>query len=77
MIGKRVMLDLAYIIRLLPLERLAALIRAHGVERVIFGSDYPWSDPSADVRALIGAGLSEDELRAILSENAERLLAVP
>ncbi len=76
-IGREVVLDLAYIIRHLAPEQLCAIIRAHGADRVIFGSDYPWSDPKADACALIRSGLSGDELRAVLSGNAERLLAEP
>lgn len=76
-VGRDVLLDLAYIVRHLAPEQLCSLIRLHGTDRVVFGSDYPWSDPAADVRALIRSGLTETELRAVLSGNAERLLATP
>jgi uncharacterized protein len=59
-------------------EDLVRLVRAIGVERVMFGSDFPWYDPGAaikEVRAL--PGLSDDELSAILGENAARILGLP
>jgi uncharacterized protein len=56
-------------------DDLVRLIRDIGVERVMFGSDFPWYDPGEaikEVRAL--PGLSDGELSAILGENAARIL---
>ena len=56
-------------------ELLRALIEWAGAKRVLLGSDYPFDmadpDPVAGVRAL---GLPPADERAILAENAERLL---
>ena len=56
-------------------ELLRALIEWAGADRVVLGSDYPFdmADPApvASVRAL---GLAPADERAILAENAERLL---
>jgi uncharacterized protein len=57
---------------------LVRLIRDIGVERVMFGSDFPWYEPGEaikEVRAL--PGLSDGELSAILGENAARILDLP
>jgi len=52
-----------------------ARLRALGVERVCFGSDYPWFDPAADAAYLAGLpGLTATEREAILEGNARRLL---
>jgi predicted TIM-barrel fold metal-dependent hydrolase len=59
-------------------EELVRLIRDIGVERVLFGSDFPWYDPGemvTTVRTL--SGLSDGELAAILGENAARILRLP
>lgn len=56
-------------------EEAVALIRRLGVERVCFGSDYPWFDPAADAARVAGLpGLTPAERAAILAENARRLL---
>ncbi len=74
LVGQPVMLDLAFIVRRLPAEQLLRIIRAHGAENVLFGSDYPWSDPAADAEALGAIGLSERELADVFENNASRLL---
>jgi uncharacterized protein len=57
---------------------LVRLIRDVGVERVLFGSDFPWYDPGEMVKAVRTLpGLSGGELAAILGENAARILRLP
>jgi len=53
-----------------------ALLRRLGIERVCFGSDYPWFDPAADAaRVAALPGLTAAERAAILGGNARRILA--
>jgi len=56
---------------------LVGLVRSIGVERVMFGSDFPWYDPghSAD-RAAGLPGLAPAELEAVLGGNATRYLGL-
>lgn len=58
-------------------EDLVGLIRSIGVERVMFGSDFPWYDPghSADRTADL-PGLGRAELEAVLGGNATRVLGL-
>jgi len=59
-------------------DELVRLIRDVGVERVMFGSDFPWYDPGEMVKAVRTLpGLSDGELAAILGENAARILRLP
>ncbi len=52
-----------------------ARLRALGIERVCFGSDYPWFDPAADAAYLARLpGLTPGEREAILEGNARQLL---
>jgi uncharacterized protein len=58
-------------------EELVRLIRDVGVERVLFGSDFPWYDPGEMVKAVRTLpGLSDGELAAILGENSARILGL-
>lgn len=58
----------------MPPERVARLIRAHGVERVAFGSDSPWADQSEELGRVRALPLSETELNKVLFSNAAGLL---
>jgi predicted TIM-barrel fold metal-dependent hydrolase len=51
-------------------------VEAIGKERVLWGSDVPFHDLSVELMKLQAAELSEDEMRSVLGENAERLFSV-
>jgi predicted TIM-barrel fold metal-dependent hydrolase len=73
--GRDVWLDTAYTIGHLPDEEIVALVHAHGPERVLFGSDGPWTDAAAEIAHLRSMPFSAAELDGILGGNAGRLLA--
>ena len=56
-----------------PGERIAAIIRDVGVERVMFGSDFPWYDPADAAERLRRMDFSEEEKRLLFAENAIRI----
>ena len=54
----------------------AELIRKLGMDRVMFGSDYPWFSPAASLEALLKLPLKPAEREKILGENARRVLGI-
>lgn len=50
------------------------LVRKHGVEKVLFGSDTPWSSQQENVEWVRGCSLTEQEKEQILGGNAAGLL---
>lgn len=50
------------------------LIRKIGADRVLFGTDYPWFNPAWDLKRFLSLGFSDDEKKALLGENARRIL---
>jgi Predicted metal-dependent hydrolase of the TIM-barrel fold len=57
--------------------QLVGMIRDIGVERVLFGSDFPWYEPAGMMAAVSALpGLSAAERDAILGENAARVLSL-
>ena len=60
--------------RLLSEEDFCALVRAFGAQRILFGTDSPWSDQKREVEAISALPLTADEKKAIFFENAQRLL---
>ena len=57
-------------------DHTADLIRKWGVEKVLFGTDYPMWSQEADLEAFFAMGLTEEENRMILSENAKRVFRI-
>ncbi len=56
-------------------ERTAALFRRVGIERVVFGTNFPISQARGhDAQVIDSLDLTESEKRRIFSENAERIL---
>ena len=47
-------------------ERVRALIRKHGAERIVFGSDWPMTSPAEEIRSIEALGLTDDELKLVL-----------
>lgn len=77
LIGKPVYFDTSFCYGNLPAPMMTRLIRAHGVERILFGSDAPWSHPHQEIDLIRHLDLSETERQAILDTNARRLLQLP
>jgi hypothetical protein len=76
LVGLPVYFDTSQATELLSPEELAALIRAHGADKVVFGSDGPWADAAAAIGALRRVGLSPEELERVLWSNAAQLLGL-
>ncbi len=55
-------------------EAFIRLVRKHGTDRVLFGTDSPWSDQADFVARIKKMGFSETEETQIFSENALKLL---
>ncbi len=57
----------------LSVERATEIIRTYGTDRVLFGSDFPVFSPDIELERFMALPLTDDEKRAILSENVLRL----
>ena len=75
LLGLPVYLDLAMIGDFnVGAERLVRMIRRHGAERVLFGTDSPWLDQKRSVDFVRSLPLSETEKEQIFYRNAAGLL---
>lgn len=52
------------------------LIRAIGVHRVLFGSDWPWFDPLLAIEHIKSLNLTKEEKRRIFGQNAEEIFGL-
>ncbi len=52
------------------------MIRMHGAERILFGSDFPWHLPQQEIELIDSLDISAEEKELILGGNARRLLGI-
>lgn len=58
----------------LTIEQFKKLALAHGTDRILFGSDSPWTAQAENIAILKECGFDDASLHAILGENAAKLL---
>ena len=72
--GKNVYFDSSYASFYLSPEEMAGMIREIGIDRVLFGTDYPWADASREIALIRSLGFSAEEMESIFHGTAERLI---
>lgn len=73
-IGEDVYLDTAYVLRKIPKERLIAAFKNHNSNKILFGTDSPWSSQKEDVDYLKNLEIEDDLKNKIAWKNAAELL---
>lgn len=73
---ENVYLDTAFLEDYISDEQLLRIIRRHGAERILFGTDCPWSGQRESIERFKKLPLTEEERTLIFSGNAERLLGL-
>lgn len=73
-IGLPVYLDTSLMPRRLSPEQGARMIRNHGADRVVFGTDSPWGDAAEGIAYINSLDLTEAEKKAVLGGSAAKLL---
>ena len=74
LIGLPVYLDLGYTSGFISPERMARMMRNHGIDKVFFGTDSPWRDQNTELDMVRALPLSEKEKAMVLGDNAARFL---
>lgn len=74
--GRNVYLDTAFCVGTLPPAAAKRIIDAHGTEKRLFATDSPWNDPGQGIELVRCFGLSKAEEKAVLGENARKLLGI-
>ncbi|MCL7412816.1 MAG: amidohydrolase family protein [ANME-2 cluster archaeon] len=81
LLGKNIYLDTAYVYPVpghehITVERIEEMIEAHGFNKVMFGTDYPFRDQGQEIHNIRNLGFDEKHLEMILGTNAARLFSV-
>lgn len=74
LIGKNLYLDSSSTSRKLAPSEIKRLILKHGVDKVLFGTDYPIERHDEALQNFLNLGFTEEENRMILFDNAYRLI---
>lgn len=76
LLGKDIYLDTAFVLRIMAPETLKRFFRKHPIERILFGSDSPFTDQDAELNYLLNLPfLTTSEKEKIAGGNAELLLS--
>ena len=76
LIGEDVFLDLSHTFFWMPNEQIFRMIRMHGANRILFGTDAPWQNPSNVLSEFLKLPLTDKERRAICCETASELFGM-
>ena len=74
LVGLPVYFDLGVILGQVEREQLLRIIRRHGADKILFATDTPWHDQTADRLYFESLPLTDTEREAISHKNSERLL---
>ncbi|WP_302961195.1 amidohydrolase family protein [uncultured Adlercreutzia sp.] len=72
---ERCYVDTSSALEFLGPRRTMELVRAYGVERVMFGSDFPMWSPATEYNMLAAMPFTPEEFEAITWSNAQRFIA--
>lgn len=73
-IGRNCYIDTSSSLFALSPEKAVELIRRHGVDKVLFGTDYPLTRHKEELKRFNALDLTEEERQKILFENAKKIL---
>ena len=76
LVGRDLYFGTSYVFGHLDSHRALRIIRSHGIDRVLFGSDFPFASQRKDVESMSQLDLARSEKEKILGGNAAKLLGL-
>lgn len=74
LVGKDVYLDTAMGFDYYSQEQFLRILKAHGSDKILFGSDSPWSNTGKELASIRSLPITDEEKENILYKNAKKLL---
>lgn len=68
--------DVSVVANYIKPDQLLRIIRKHGADRILFGSDSPWDDPENEKQMIKNLPLSDEEKDMIFYKNALKILKI-
>ena len=72
LLGEKVFLDISVSRKEISIEQMVRIIKAHGADRILFGSDSPWDGQLETIEYVKSLPISKEEADKILGENAKK-----
>lgn len=76
LVGEDLYFDTAFSFAKMGKERMTKMILEHGPEKILFGTDSPWTDQGQELKNFFSLELSSDIKKKILSSNAAAILGI-
>ena len=73
LVGRNVYFDTGVILDRMPQEQFLRMVREHGADRIVFGTDSPWYDQTKAVNDFNNTDLTQEEKDKIFGKNANDL----
>ena len=74
--GSGIYLDTSMGFEYFPHDRFLSIVEKHGADKILFGSDAPWSNAGTEIGHLRSQPLSKEAVCGILGGNAARILGL-
>jgi len=74
LVGKNIYFDTSSALWRLSPQEAVSIIRNHGVDKIVFGTDYPVASHKAELERFLSLPLTEEERKKILWDNAAGIL---
>jgi len=71
---KNIWLDTAFTANLIDRKLFEEIVKKHGTDRILYGSDLPWSNPDNEKELVAGLSVSDEDKEKIYWKNAVELL---
>ncbi len=72
--GKKLYFDISFTLPYIREELLLRIIKAHGSDRMMFGTDSPWGDQTDTIARVQALPLTDEDKANLFSETARRIL---
>lgn len=76
LVGKNIYFDTSMGFEYYSKEQFVRIVNGHGAEKILFGSDSPWSRAGDELKTLCSLPLTDEQKELITCKNAKRLLGV-
>jgi predicted TIM-barrel fold metal-dependent hydrolase len=76
LVGSDIYLDTAMGFEYFPHDLFMRIVKKHGADKILFGSDAPWSNACTEIEQLKSLPLPKDDINAILGGTAMRILGL-